>query len=60
MEEYDDLGTYYGDTEHDMWVDFDHYENTGHPDVFFAESRRQADYDEDNLDDYVDNLSDWG
>lgn len=49
MDELDDLGTYTGDTEHGMWVDFDHYENTGNPDVF----------DEDNLDDYVDNLNDW-
>ena len=48
MEEYDDLGTYTGDTEHDMWVDFDHYENTGEPDVF-----------EDDRDDYVDSLDDW-
>lgn len=49
MDEYDNLGAYNGDTEHDMWVDFDIYENTGNPDVF----------DEDNLDDYVDNLNDW-
>lgn len=49
MDEYDDLETYNGDTEHDMWVDFDNYENTGTPDVF----------DEDNLDDYVDNFNDW-
>lgn len=53
MEDYDNLETYNGDTEHDMWVDFDNYvnglplchskENTGTPDVF----------DEDNLDEYV-------
>lgn len=49
MDEYDDLETYNGDTEYDMWVDFDNYENTGNLDVF----------DEDNLDDYVDNLNDW-
>ena len=29
MDEYDDLDTYNGDTEHDMWVDFDYNENTG-------------------------------
>lgn len=29
MDEYDDLGTSNGDTEYDMWVDFDNYENTG-------------------------------
>lgn len=29
MDEYDDFGTYNGDTEHNMWVDFDNYENTG-------------------------------
>lgn len=49
MDEYDDLGTYNGDTEHDMWVDFDNYENTRNPDVFY----------EDNIDEYVDNHSDW-
>jgi len=32
-----------------MWVDFDHYENTGTSDVF----------DEDNIDEYVDNLNHW-
>lgn len=31
MNEFDDLVTYNGDTEHDMWVDFDHYENTKTP-----------------------------
>ena len=45
----DDFRTYNGDTEHDMWVDFDHYENTGTPDVF----------DEVSLDEYSDNLNDW-
>lgn len=49
MSEYDDLDTYNGDPVHDGWVDFDHYENIGTPDVF----------DEDNLDDYVENLNDW-
>ena len=29
MEEYDELDTYNGDAEHDMWVDFDYNENTG-------------------------------
>lgn len=59
MDESDDLDTYSGDTEHDMWVDFDYYENSGHRDVFFAESKRQTNYYEDNLDDYVENLNDW-
>lgn len=40
--------TYNGDTEHDMWVDFDNYENTGEPDVF----------DDPDLDTYTDNLND--
>lgn len=43
------LDTYNGDAVHDMWVDFDHYENTGTPEVF----------DEDNLDDFINNLNDW-
>lgn len=45
----DDLDTYNGDTEHDMWVDFDNYENTGNPDV----------YDEPDLDIFINNLNDW-
>lgn len=48
MDEYDDLGTDNGDAEHDMWVDFYHYEDTGTPDVL----------DEDNLDEYVGKLND--
>lgn len=31
---FDDINTYNGDSVHDMWVDFDNYENTGYPDVF--------------------------
>ena len=49
MDEFNDLNTYNGDTEHDMWVDFDNYENTGTPDVF----------DERDLDNFINNLSDW-
>ena len=37
MEDYDDLGSYNGDVEHDMWVDYDHYKNTGEPEVFDEE-----------------------
>lgn len=59
MDEYDDLGTYNGDTEHDMWVDFDNYENTGTPDVFFAGAKRQVGYDESDLDNFIDNFNDW-
>lgn len=29
MSNYDDLDTYNGDPEHDMWVDSDYQENTG-------------------------------
>lgn len=49
MYDNDDLDSYNGDTEHDMWVDFDNYENTGSPDVF----------DEYDLDNVIDNLNDW-
>lgn len=48
MDELDDLATYNGDTDHDMWVDFTNYEYTGEPDVF-------EDCDEINVDD----LDDW-
>ena len=40
---------YNGDTEHDMWVDFNNFEDTGNPDVF----------DEPNIDNFIDNLNDW-
>lgn len=49
MDEYDDLGTYNGDTEHDMWVDFDYHENTGELSELFEDS---------DLDQYIDNLND--
>ena len=29
MDELDALDTYNGETEHDIWVDFDNFENTG-------------------------------
>ena len=49
MDEYDDLDAYNGDTEHDMWVDYDNYENTGSPDVFD---------EDDNLDEPFDDFDD--
>lgn len=39
--DYDDLDTYNGDPAHDMWVDFDNFENTGIPDVFDIDSCRE-------------------
>ena len=50
MDEYDDLGTYNGDSEHDMWVDFDHYENTGELSGLFEDT---------DINDFIDNLNDW-
>ena len=47
MDDYDDLGSYNGDVEHDMWVDYDQYRNTGEPDVF----------DEEDIDEIVDELN---
>ncbi|MBD5316470.1 MAG: hypothetical protein HDS11_02205 [Bacteroides sp.] len=49
MNNYKDLDTYNGDAEHDMWVDFDNYENTGNPDVF----------SESDIDNFIDYLNDW-
>lgn len=46
--DFDNLDTYNGDTEHDMWVDFDSYENTGTPDVFY----------DPNFDSNIDNFND--
>ena len=48
MDEYEDLDAYNGDTEHDMWVDFDFNENTGElSDIF----------DDTDLNQYIDNLN---
>ena len=49
IDEYENLDLYNGDTVHDMWVDYDHYKNTGEPDVF----------DEEDIDEIVDELNDW-
>ena len=49
IDEYENLDLYNGDTVHDMWVDYDHYQNTGEPDVF----------DEEDIDEIVDELNDW-
>lgn len=48
MDVHDDLSTYNGKAETDMWVDIYHYETPIHP--IFS--------DDDNLDEYVDNLND--
>lgn len=45
MNDYDDLDLYNGDVEHDMWVDYDYYQNTGEPDLFD---------DDEQLDDWED------
>lgn len=50
MDELEDLNAYNGDTEHDMWVDFTYHENTGELSDLF---------DDEALDDYIDNLNDW-
>lgn len=49
MTDYNELDTYSGDTEHDMWVDYDNFETTGNTDVF----------DETDIDNFIDNLNDW-
>lgn len=38
MEEFDELDTYNGHPEHDMWVDFTTYEYTGELGEYFDES----------------------
>lgn len=48
MTHLEDLDIYNGDAEHDTWVDFVNYENTGTPDVF----------DEPDIDNFIDNLND--
>ena len=49
IDEYENLDLYNGDTVQDMWVDYDHYQNTGEPDVF----------DEEDIDEIVDELNNW-
>ena len=50
MDEYEDLDAYNGDTEHDMWIDFDYNENTGELSGIF---------DDSDIDSYINNLNDW-
>lgn len=49
MDGLDALDTYNGGTEHDMWMDFDNFENAGSPDIF----------DVPDLENFIDNLNDW-
>lgn len=59
MNELNELATYNGDTEHNMWVDFDNFENNGSHDFSFAGAKRQVVYDEPDIDNFIDNLNDW-
>lgn len=52
MDDYDDLGSYNGDVEHGMWVDYDHYRNIGELNMFVEEK-----FDE-ILDDFEEILDD--
>ena len=50
MEDFEDLNRYNGDTEHDIWEDFDYNENTGDlADIL----------DDTDLDQFIDNSNDW-
>ncbi len=49
MNEYDDMSQYNGDAEHNMWVDFTDYMNTGELADLFEED--YDDYEEDEYDD---------
>lgn len=49
MDELDDLGTYNGDTEHNMWVDFTYNENTG---------ELHEEFGDEDLDEFIDNHND--
>lgn len=50
MDDYEDLDAYNGDTEHDMWVNFDYNENTG---------KLSGIFDDSDMDSYINNLNDW-
>lgn len=47
MEDYNELKSYRGDTEHDMWVDFDRCDSIGE----FSNLLNDSD-----IDNYIDNL----
>lgn len=50
MKELDNLDSYNGDTEHDMWVDFTTNQYTGElADIF----------DDPDVDNFIDNFNDW-
>ena len=50
MDEYDNLSSYNGDTEHDMWVDFNYHENTAELSGLFENT---------DIETFIDNLNDW-
>lgn len=50
MNNYDELNQYNGDSEHDLWVDSAYHENT---------SELADEFDDEDLDEFVDNLNDW-
>ena len=50
MDELDNLGTYDGDTVHDMYVDYDYQINTSELSDLFEDT---------NMDAYINNLNDW-
>ncbi len=50
MDELDDLGTYHGDTVHDMYVDDDYHINTG---------KLADEFGDSDLDNLINNLNDW-
>lgn len=52
MYELDDLATYDGETEHDMWVDFSTNQYTGDLEDIFDNS-------EINSNDFINSLDDW-
>lgn len=47
MSDYDDLDAYNGDTEHDMYVDYDYNENTDELDDLSDEDEEDDDWSED-------------
>lgn len=49
MEDYDDF-EYGANPEKDMWIDYDYHVNTGELKELF---------DDESIDDFVDNLDDW-
>lgn len=52
MGDFDDINSYNGDLEHDMWVDYNYFLNTGEYDDEDEEEQEEYDNEEEFEDEY--------